>query len=89
MKAIVIGAGSAGLATAALLQKDGLEVEVLEAGTAPGASWSSRYDSLRLNTVRRLSGLPGLGIPRSYGRWVSRDDFAAYLCSYADRKSVV
>lgn len=89
MKMIVIGAGSAGLATAALLQKDGADVEVLEAGSAPGASWSSRYDSLRLNTVRQLSGLPGRAIPRAYGRWVGRDDFADYLRAYADHHHLV
>jgi putative flavoprotein involved in K+ transport len=33
--------------------------------------------------VRTLSGLPGTAIPRSCGRWVSRDDFVSYLERYA------
>jgi putative flavoprotein involved in K+ transport len=30
-----------------------------------------------------LSGLPGLAIPRAYGRWVARDHVVAYLEEYA------
>ena len=50
-----------------------------------GAAWQGRYDSLRLHTVRWLSGLPGAPIPRRYGRWVARDDLVTYLQDYADR----
>ena len=81
---VVIGAGSAGLATAALLHRDGFRPLVLEAGPEPGAAWRDRYDRLRLHTPRLLSGLPGLRIPRRYGRWVRRDDLLAYFTDYAD-----
>jgi putative flavoprotein involved in K+ transport len=78
----VVGAGSAGLATAALLQEGGLRPLVLEAGPEPGAAWRERYDRLHLHTPRLLSGLPGLRIPRRYGRWVARDDLIEYLHDY-------
>ena len=81
---VVIGAGSAGLATAALLRRDGFTPLVLEAGPEPGAAWRERYDRLRLHTPRLLSGLPGLRIPRQYGRWVRRDDLLAYFKDYAE-----
>jgi cation diffusion facilitator CzcD-associated flavoprotein CzcO len=80
----IVGAGSAGLATAAVLRRHGLEPIVLEAGAEPGAAWRDRYDRLRLHTPRLLSGLPGLQIPRRYGRWVARDDLIAYLAAYVD-----
>jgi cation diffusion facilitator CzcD-associated flavoprotein CzcO len=80
----IVGAGSAGLATAALLKERGLSPVVLEAGPEPGAAWRERYDRLRLHTPRLLSGLPGLRIPRRYGRWVARDDLIAYLHAYVD-----
>jgi putative flavoprotein involved in K+ transport len=79
---VIVGAGSAGLATAALLQRDGLRPLVLEAGPEPGAAWRGRYDRLRLHTPRLLSGLPGLRIPRRYGRWVRRDDLLEYFRDY-------
>jgi cation diffusion facilitator CzcD-associated flavoprotein CzcO len=52
-----------------------------------GAAWAARYDSLHLHTVRWLSGLPGLPIPRRYGRWVARDDLVSYLAAYARKRS--
>jgi putative flavoprotein involved in K+ transport len=84
LKIAIVGGGSAGLATAALLKKSGLDGVVLEAGTEPGAAWRGRYDRLRLHTPRLLSGLPGLRIPRRYGRWVARDDLIEYLRAYVD-----
>jgi putative flavoprotein involved in K+ transport len=80
---VIIGAGSAGLATAALVRGQGIEPLVLEAGAEPGAVWRTRYDRLRLHTPRLLSGLPGLRIPRRYGRWVARDDLIEYFHAYA------
>ena len=85
---VIVGAGSAGLATGALLRREGLDPLVLEAGPEPGAAWRERYDRLRLHTPRLLSGLPGLRIPRRYGRWVRRDDLLAYFKQYAEAQGV-
>jgi len=82
---VIVGGGSAGLATAALLRQRGLAPVVLEAGPEPGAAWRQRYDRLRLHTPRLLSGLPGMRIPRRFGRWVARDDLLEYLRRYAER----
>lgn len=79
----VIGAGPAGLAAAALLRRAGVRAIVLDRDERIGASWADRYDSLRLNTVRWMSDLPGLRMERSLGRWVRRDDLVAYLERYA------
>jgi putative flavoprotein involved in K+ transport len=82
---VIVGAGPAGLAVAAMLGRRGVPYTVLERGDAVGASWRSRYDSLRLHTVRWLSALPAASIPRPYGAWVRRDDLVAYLSDYAQR----
>ncbi|WP_344320329.1 NAD(P)/FAD-dependent oxidoreductase [Streptomyces macrosporus] len=81
----IIGAGPGGLATAAALRKRGIRSVVLERSDAVGASWRGHYDRLRLHTTRRRSALPGMSIPRSYGRWVRRDDLVRYLEEYARR----
>src|SRR5688500_17513899 len=82
----VVGGGPAGLAAAAELRRRGLDPVVLERSPAVGASWRVRYDGLRLNTVRWMSGLPGTPIPRAAGRWPARGDFVRYLEDYAARK---
>ncbi|MEV6638016.1 NAD(P)/FAD-dependent oxidoreductase [Actinoplanes sp. NPDC051470] len=79
----VLGAGAAGLGVAAALKARGVDSVVLERGPGVGSSWRGRYDRLKLHTTRRLSGLPGLPIPREYGRWVRRDDLVRYLEAYA------
>lgn len=84
----IIGAGPGGLATAAALHERGISAVVLEKSPSVAASWRAQYDRLRLHTTRRWSALPGLPIPRSYGRWVSRDDFVRYLEGYAEHHGI-
>ncbi|MFC9155828.1 flavin-containing monooxygenase [Streptomyces bauhiniae] len=80
----VIGAGPGGLAVAYALRARGVRAVVLEKSDRVGASWRRHYDRLRLHTTRRLSALPGLAIPRRFGRWVARDDVVRYLEKYAE-----
>jgi cation diffusion facilitator CzcD-associated flavoprotein CzcO len=83
LSAVVVGAGPAGLASAACLAKRGFDVTVLEAGPALGSSWRNHYDRLRLHTVKEHSGLPGLPFPADVPRYPARDDVIAYLERYA------
>lgn len=80
---VVVGAGPAGLAVAACLRSRGVSSLVVDRGARVGDSWRMRYDRLHLHTPRVQSGLPGLPIPRRFGRWVSRDDMVRYLAGYA------
>jgi putative flavoprotein involved in K+ transport len=79
----IIGAGPTGLAVAAVLKGRGVESVLLERSEAVGDSWRRRYEHLHLHTVRWLSGLPGLAIERSAGKWVAKDAYADYLVRYA------
>ncbi|MEV7793130.1 NAD(P)/FAD-dependent oxidoreductase [Streptomyces sp. NPDC087512] len=80
----VVGGGPGGLAVAHALRARGLRAVVLERADRVGASWREHYDRLRLHTTRRMSSLPGLAIPRRFGRWVARDDLVRYLEKYAE-----
>ncbi|MFC9297888.1 flavin-containing monooxygenase [Streptomyces sp. NPDC057011] len=80
----VIGGGPGGLAAAAALRARGIRAVVVEKSDAVGASWRRHYDRLHLHTTRRLSALPGLAMPRRFGRWVSRDNVVRYLEKYAE-----
>jgi len=86
--ALVIGAGPAGLAAAAELQKVGYAVIVIDKADSVGSSWSHHYDRLHLHTARTMSSLPGKPMPKRYGRWVARDDFREYLADYARQLDV-
>jgi putative flavoprotein involved in K+ transport len=82
---LVVGAGASGLSAAACLTRLGRRPVVLHRDARVGASWRGRYDRLHLHTTRRFSGLPFHPVPRSYGRFVAKDDYARYLEAYADR----
>ncbi|MEZ3177266.1 NAD(P)/FAD-dependent oxidoreductase [Streptomyces pimonensis] len=80
----VIGGGPGGLAVAYALRARGVRAVVLERSDRVGDSWRRHYDRLRLHTTRRLSALPGLPMPRRFGRWPARDDVVRYLEKYAE-----
>ncbi|MGW8990869.1 flavin-containing monooxygenase [Streptomyces zhihengii] len=80
----IVGGGPGGLAVAAALRGHGVRAVVLEKSGAVGDVWRGHYDRLHLHTTRRLSALPGLAMPRSFGRWPARDDVVRYLEKYAE-----
>ena len=81
--AIVVGAGPAGLASAAALRARGIDAVILEKSSVVGSVWRRHYDRLHLHTDRARSGLPGLAMPKAYGRYPSRAQVVEYLEAYA------
>ena len=86
-EAVVIGAGAAGLGAAGELARRGIDALVLESTERVGGGWRGRYESLRLNTVPRLSSLPGERIRRA-DRWMPGAEFDRYLERYASERSL-
>lgn len=82
---LIVGAGPAGLATAAELTRRGIPYRLFERGPSLGTSWVNAYDSLRLHTGRHMSTLPGHGYPGGTPLFPTRDQFLAYLHDYASR----
>ncbi|MEU1925701.1 flavin-containing monooxygenase [Streptomyces albogriseolus] len=80
----VVGGGPGGLSVAYALRARGVRAVVLERSERIGDSWRRHYDRLHLHTTRRRSALPGLPMPRRFGRWPSRDDVVRYLEKYAE-----
>jgi putative flavoprotein involved in K+ transport len=82
---IVVGAGQAGLSVAYHLARNDQDFLVLDAGDSIGDSWRSRWDSLRLFTPARYSGLPGLPFPAAPYHLPTKDEVADYLEAYVER----
>jgi cation diffusion facilitator CzcD-associated flavoprotein CzcO len=80
---VVVGSGPAGLSAAGALSRLGVAAVVLERDDEIGARWARRYDRLRLHTARRFSGLAHYPLPKTLPRYVTKDEFAAYLRDYA------
>jgi cation diffusion facilitator CzcD-associated flavoprotein CzcO len=82
-RVVVIGAGPAGIASALALKDAGLSAVVLDGADQVASAWRSRYDSLRLNTWRRFSRLPGRPYPKGTPTFPSRDQVIGYIEHHA------
>ena len=85
---LVIGAGPAGLATAACLAQRGARALVIDQAPEVASSWRHHYERVHLHTVKTHSALPGLPFPDSAPRYVSRQGVVDYLTRYADHHGI-
>jgi NADPH-dependent 2,4-dienoyl-CoA reductase/sulfur reductase-like enzyme len=85
---IVVGAGPAGIASALALADAGLSAVVLDRADEVASSWRSRYESLRLNTWRRFSQLPGRPYPKGTPTFPSRDQVIDYIGRHAGEEGM-
>ncbi|CAD5329746.1 unnamed protein product [Arabidopsis thaliana] len=81
---IIIGAGPSGLATSACLSSRGVPSLILERSDSIASLWKSKtYDRLRLHLPKHFCQLPLLDFPEYYPKYPSKNEFLAYLESYA------
>lgn len=79
---LVIGAGPAGIASAYFLQQAGIRYEVVDSADEIASTWNSLYPSLRLNTSRFFSHLPGKRFPLRFGLFATAKQYHRYLVDY-------
>ena len=82
---LVVGAGQAGMAVGHHLARRDVDFLILSAESRLGDNWRRRWDSLRLFTPARYSGLPGLPFPADPTHLADKDEVADYLERYAER----
>ncbi|MDX1993418.1 MAG: NAD(P)/FAD-dependent oxidoreductase [bacterium] len=82
---LVIGAGPAGLASAYFLEANDISYRVVDWASVIASTWDSLYPSLRLNTTRFFSHLPGLRFPLHNGIFPTGRQYHRYLVRYARR----
>lgn len=81
---IVVGAGPSGLAAAACLKEKGIDSLVLERSSCLAPLWQLKmYDRLSLHLPRQFCELPLFPFPASYPDYPTKQQFVAYLESYA------
>lgn len=81
---IIIGAGQAGLAMAYQLKQANAHFIVLDSEDEIGASWLSRWDSLKLFTPTEFNHLPGMPFPAAKGHYPDKHDVANYFKAYVE-----
>lgn len=83
VETLIIGGGQAGLAVGYHLAQRGLPFLILDENDRIGDAWRKRWDSLRVFTPARYSGLPGMRFPGSPSSYPSKDETADYMEAYA------
>jgi putative flavoprotein involved in K+ transport len=85
VETVIVGGGQAGLAVGYHLARRDRPFVILDADQRAGDAWRRRWDSLRLFTPARYSGLPGWPFPAPPFSYPTRDEVADYLEAYAAR----
>ena len=79
---LVIGAGPAGINAAYALEQAGIEYRIIERTRKLAPTWSSLYPSLRLNTSRFYSHLPGRRFPLHWGMFPTASQYHRHLVDW-------
>jgi putative flavoprotein involved in K+ transport len=82
---VVVGAGQSGMAAGYHLTARDIDFVILGDEKRVGDNWRKRWDSLRLFTPARYSGLPGMPFPAMPSHLADKDEVADYLERYAER----
>lgn len=85
---LVIGAGPAGIACAYYLQQAGIDYEVVDRADVIAATWANLYPSLRLNTTRFYSHMPGEKFPLRYGLFPTGRQYHEYVVKFARKHNL-
>src|SRR5687767_14200035 len=85
VETLIIGGGQAGLAAGYHLKKRGRTFLIVDANKRVGDAWRNRWDSLRLFTPARFSGLDGWRFPAPSTSFPTKDEMGDYLEAYAAR----
>ncbi len=85
---IIIGGGQSALACAYFLNRTGLDFLILDEQPEGGGAWQHGWDSLTLFSPSDFSSLPGWMMPKSEGKFPSRDEVIKYLKAYQARYDI-
>lgn len=88
--AVVVGGGQCGLGAAGRLQALGIDYVLIDKYEQIGDSWKTRYDSVRLHTIREYSHLPfERTFPSDkYQEYLTKDELAEGFQAWAQKYGI-
>ncbi|KAM0914038.1 hypothetical protein ACQ4PT_011747 [Festuca glaucescens] len=86
---LIVGAGPAGLATAACLSKFSIPYVIVERESCSASLWRNRsYDRLKLHLAKEFCELPHMSYPVDAPTYIPKNQFVKYLDDYIERFSI-
>ncbi|KQK02878.1 hypothetical protein BRADI_2g04257v3 [Brachypodium distachyon] len=85
----IVGAGPAGLATAACLNQFSIPYVIVECENCSASLWRNRaYDRLKLHLAKEFCELPHMSYPVDAPTYIPKDQFVKYLDDYIERFNI-
>ncbi|KAJ1275562.1 hypothetical protein BS78_05G145200 [Paspalum vaginatum] len=82
---LIVGAGPAGLATAACLSQRSIPYLIVEREDCSASLWRSRtYDRLKLHLAKEFCSLPYMPYPEGTPTYVPKEEFIKYVDRYTE-----
>lgn len=89
VEVVVVGAGPAGIAVSAYLNKLGIKNVVLEKEDCCGSLWKKKtYDRLHLHLSKELCSLPFMPHANSATKYMPKNEFIQYLDKYVENFNI-
>ncbi|CAN6373202.1 unnamed protein product [Urochloa humidicola] len=86
---LIVGAGPAGLATAACLTQLSIPYVIVEREDCSASLWRNRaYDRLKLHLAKEFCELPYMPYPVDAPTYIPKDQFVKYLDNYIERFNI-
>ncbi|TVU26142.1 hypothetical protein EJB05_28678 [Eragrostis curvula] len=86
---LIVGAGPAGLATAACLTQLSIPYVIVEREDCSASLWRKRaYDRLKLHLAKEFCELPHMSYPADAPTYIPKDQFVRYLDEYIDHFNI-
>ncbi|CAL4986321.1 unnamed protein product [Urochloa decumbens] len=82
---LIVGAGPAGLASAACLTQINIPYVIVEREDCSASLWQNRaYDRLKLHLAKEFCELPHMSYPADAPTYIPKDQFVKYLVNYIE-----
>jgi indole-3-pyruvate monooxygenase len=86
---LIVGAGPAGLATAACLSQFSIPYIIVERESCSASLWRNRaYDRLKLHLAKEFCELPHMSYPVDAPTYIPKNQFVKYLDDYIERFNI-
>jgi NAD(P)-binding Rossmann-like domain len=85
---LIVGAGQAGLATAARLTQLGVDTLVVDREQRIGDNWRKRYHALVLHNQVHVNHLPYMPFPPNWPAYIPKDKLAAWFEAYTESMEI-
>ena len=85
---LIVGAGQAGLATAARLTQLQVDTLVVDREQRIGDNWRKRYHALVLHNQVHVNHLPYMPFPPNWPAYIPKDKLAAWFEAYAESMEI-